>query len=74
MIVTVWLEVTGVVVTEKLAVDAFAAIVTVKGTLAAFPLLLRLITAPPVGAGAESLTVPVTPVPPVTEVELNVND
>ena len=59
---------TGVVVTVNVAVIAFAATVTFAGTCAAPVLLLdRAITAPPVGAGAVSVTVPVEIVPPTTE-------
>jgi hypothetical protein len=37
----------------------------VAGGLASWPLLVRLMTAPPSGAGPSSVTVPVTGSPPV---------
>lgn len=62
-------EPTESVVTAKVAVVAFAAIVTLAGTVAAAVLLLdRVTTAPPAGAGALSVTVPVDGLPPRTEV------
>jgi hypothetical protein len=54
-------------VTGKVAEVAPAATVTLVGTVAAEVLLLASVTAaPPVGAAAFNVTVPVDPVPPVT--------
>ncbi len=50
----------------KLALVEPASTVTVPGTLAAELLLDSVITAPPAGAGALSVTVPVTALPPLT--------
>ena len=64
---------TGVVVTAKMAVVAFAATVTLAGTCAAAVLLLDRVTlAPPAGAGPLSVSVPVEPTPPRTDVGLSV--
>src|SRR5262249_30377097 len=61
--------VTAVVATVDVALVTFAAPVTLTGTVAtAVLLLLRLTTAPPVGAAAVSVTVPCDELPPTTEV------
>ena len=66
---------TGLVVTVKVAVVAFAGTVTLAGTCAAAVLLLdRVTTAPPAGAGPFNVTVPVEDVPPITEEGLRVMD
>jgi hypothetical protein len=73
VIVTVVLPATGVVVTVKVAVVAPAPTVTLAGTCAAVVLLLeRETTAPPAGAAAANVTVPVEEVPPRTEVGFSV--
>jgi hypothetical protein len=70
-IVTELLVATGAVVTLNVALVAFGAIVTLAGTLAAaILLLLRVTSAPPAGAGAFKVTIPVDEVPPRTEVGL----
>lgn len=54
---------------------AFAATVTLAGTLAAAVLLLdRVTTAPPAGARPVKVTVPVEEVPPKTEAGLKVTE
>jgi hypothetical protein len=58
--------VTAVVVTENVAVVCPAATVTLTGTVAAVLLLPSVTTAPPTGATAVNVTVPVEPAPPVT--------
>jgi len=66
---------TGIVVTVNVAVVAFAATVTLAGTVAAAVLLLLSVTtAPPVGAGPFSVTVPLEEVPPVTDVGLKLTE
>ena len=57
---------TAVVLTVNVAVVAPARTVTLAGTVAAASLLERLTSAPPVGAAAVSVTVPVDEFPPVT--------
>jgi len=66
---------TALVVTVNVAVVAFAATVTLEGTVAAAVLLLlSATTAPPAGAGPFNVTVPVDGVPPVTEVGLKLTE
>jgi hypothetical protein len=66
---------TRLVVTLKLADIAPAGTMIVAGTVATFVLLLvRLITAPPEGAGALNVTVPVEVKPPLTLVGLRVSE
>ena len=68
-IVTEVFAVTGVVVMVKVADRAPAAIVTLAGTCAAdVLLLLKVTTAPTVGAAPLRVTVPVELLPPTTEV------
>ncbi len=61
---------TGVVVIVKVAVVAPLATVTLAGTVAEALSLLSCTTAPPLGAGALSVTVPWDIAPPVTLVGL----
>lgn len=59
---------TEFVFTVKAAVFAFAATMTLVGTVAVVVSLLRsVMRAPPVGAGAFSVTVPLVDDPPCTE-------
>ena len=71
MIVTAWSATTALVVAWKVAVVCPAATVTDEGTCAAAVFeLVKLTTAPPVGAGVSRVTVPVDDTPPSTEVGL----
>ena len=68
MIVTVVVAATGLVVAVNVAIVAPAATVTDAGTWATAVLFeVKLITAPPTGAGLSKLTVPVEDTPPATE-------
>ena len=64
--------VTEVVVTVKLALVAPASTVTLAGTFAAVELSESVTTAPPAGAAALKVTVPVEELPPTTLVGLRV--
>ena len=66
--------VTALVLTVKVALLAPARTVTLEGTLAATLLLESITCAPPVGAGALSVTVPVDCTPPVTLVGFSVSE
>jgi hypothetical protein len=68
------LAATGVVDTENVLEVAFAAIVTLVGTVATALLLPSVTSAPPAGAGPFSVTVPVDALPPRTDVGLNVTE
>lgn len=69
VIVMVLFAVTTVVVTANVADEAPAATVTLAGTEATAGVALDSVTAePPAGAGPFRLTVPVEPLPPVTDV------
>ena len=66
---------TGVVLTVKVAVVPPAGTVTPAGTVAALVLLLDSETsAPPLGAGPVSATVPVEELPPATLVGLRLSE
>ena len=65
---------TALVVRLKLALVPPAGTVTLAGTTAAGLLLESVTCAPPAGAGAFSVTVPVEGLPPVTLVGLTVSD
>src|SRR5213594_140251 len=68
-------EPTGLVLTVKVAVMPPVGTVTLAGTVATLVLLLeRATTAPPLGAGPLSVTVPVEELPPVTLVGLRLSD
>lgn len=69
--VTEVVEATDIVVTENVAVVCPPATVTLAGTAAAELLLPSVTTAPPAGATALNVTVPVEPSPPVTLVGFN---
>ena len=65
---------TALVVTLKPALVPPGATVTLAGTTAAGSLLESVTCAPPAGAGAFSVTVPVEGLPPVTLVGLTVSE
>ena len=65
---------TALVVRLKLAAVAPGETVTLAGTTAAGSLLESVTCAPPAGAGAFSVTVPVEGLPPVTLVGLTVSE
>src|SRR2546422_2380915 len=65
---------TALVLRLKLALVPPAGTVTLEGTVAAGLLLESATCAPPAGAGAFSVTVPVEELPPVTLVGLTVSD
>src|SRR5215510_8635617 len=68
---TLVLAATAKVVTPKVAIEAPATTVTLEGTAATDGFaLLRLTTAPPLGAPAVKVTVPCAALPPTTEVGL----
>jgi hypothetical protein len=68
------LAATELVVTGKVAVVVPAATVTLGGTCAAILSLAKVTTAPPVGATALSVIVPVDELPPSTLVGFNVSE
>ena len=65
---------TALVLRLKLALVPPGETVTLEGTVAAGLLLESATCAPPAGAGAFSVTVPVEELPPVTLVGLTVSD
>ena len=65
---------TVLVVTVKLALVAPAGTVTLAGTVTALELSESATTAPPLGAAAAKVTVPVEELPPVTVVGLSARD
>ncbi len=68
-------ELTALVLTVKVALVAPAATVTLAGTVATAVLLLASVTtAPPEGAAAFKVTVPVEELPPTTELELKLRE
>jgi hypothetical protein len=74
VIVEVVMLATALVVTVNVPVVAPAKTVTVAGTTADVLLLERLTTAPPVGAAALSVTVPVELAPPTILVGTSVTE
>jgi len=77
VMLTVALAATGNVMTLNVPLVALPGIVKFIGTVAAAALvvvLVRVTVKPAGGAGPLSMTVPIEPLPPVTELELNVND
>src|SRR2546422_11309010 len=73
-ILTVVEKITRDVFTLKVALVAPSETVTPAGTVAAALLLERETRAPPLGAGARSVTVPVEERPPVTLVGLRLSE
>jgi hypothetical protein len=72
---TVVETVTATVVTGNVALVAPAGIVTLAGTVVAVVLLLmRVTTAPPLGAGPLSMTLPVEGDPPLTLVGFSASE
>jgi hypothetical protein len=75
VIVTGVLDATTLVAAANVALVAPAATVTLAGTVAVEVLLLDSVTcAPPVGAAADKVTVPVEPFPPTTVEGLMLTD
>ena len=62
---------TGLVLTEKVAVVAPVATVTLAGTVAEGSLLDSVTAAPPAGAGPFNVTVALEELPPITVAGLN---